>query len=205
MANAAASAKRDARPGRTQALNQVQSVKQPCGYDARKKRGDGVAGPRQAAMSFRSALLGRRPSSEGQLEPRGSATPGVFSPLLGLGSGHGSHRSTGWPQCLPARPGAVVAAQVSGRSPFRDLEDAAGSSPLPAFPTPAHLPFQTSGTSPHEAGARKLGAILVDRKCGQRFPRAVHMRGRGSAENWGGKSGGYSPSELPLRCQFEEG
>jgi hypothetical protein len=59
---------------------------------------------------------------------------------------------------LRRRPRVRGSAREDSRS---DPAGPAGSSPLPGPATPACLPFQTSGTSPHEADAIRLDESVV--------------------------------------------
>jgi hypothetical protein len=106
--------------------------------------------------------------------------------------------------CWPSAQGSGDAAQSScascdrvrlhgpERDSCRDPEKTAGLSPLHTITTPACLPFQTSGTSPLEAGAVKLGAVFVDRKRGKRFPRVVHAAEHQTVGKWREKSISYA-------------
>jgi hypothetical protein len=112
--------------------------------------------------------------------------------------------------------GIPVAAQTScascSRTPSRPALEGflTATSGNPAattadFPTPACLPFRTSsGPSPLEAGARKLGAVFVDRKRAKRFPRFVHAKGCDLPENGREKSPGYAKkSHHRERCRAQ--
>ena len=116
--------------------------------------------------------------SESPLEPFGpgharrfSAAPGFdqrftdFSDRSGppgRSAGRPTHRTAGrcaivWRSCVDGPASVGPPERIQGATP----RIPPGSSPLPGPATPACLPFQTSGTSPHEADAIRLGGSVV--------------------------------------------